>query len=150
MYHCASSNPKQHQACQQVWISTQCSLQSAVQSQSQSQLFIFVFFSLKMLGAAVYMPHECVCTQSQNALWLSMYIRLHIPIRAALYAFFAVCEQREEKRKREMKEKKRRKEEDKGKPPDKRVGIIQRRSKASTMQQTPIRQCNSRIFKERM
>lgn len=59
----------------------------------------------------------------QNALWLSMYIQLHSPIRAALLRFWRFA-RIEEKEKREMKERRQRREGNKEKPPGKGVGII--------------------------
>lgn len=92
----------------------------------QSQLF-FLVLSLKMLGAAVYMPMN-MYVRKANAL-LALYIYpIALPIRAAFLHFLRFAS-REEKEKREMKERKKAKKEreKKGKPPSKGVGIIQRR-----------------------
>lgn len=78
----------------------------------QSQLF-FLVLSLKMLGAAVYMPMN-MYVRKANAL-LALYIYpIALPIRAAFLHLLRFAS-REEKEKREMKERKqRRKEKRKG------------------------------------
>ena len=90
----------------------------------QSQLF-FLVFSLKMLGAAVYMPMNMYIRKA-NAL-LALYIYpIALLIRVAFLYFLRFASG--EKEKREKKERRqRRKEKKKGKPPGKGVGIIQRR-----------------------